>query len=127
MHGIRGGITGGGRRCRELLRLQAIGPAGDLFAELEAAHHRLRDLFALGEDEAVHTLPLSVLVLAARTEEASRGQQIDLANDQADAQFPPVGSPVRRRSAFGARRRPAPGALPGEVAVVSAMAHPEGV
>ena len=57
----------------ELLRLQVPdGPTGDLLAELEAAHHRLRDLFDLGEDGAVHTLALSVLVLAARTEEAIR-------------------------------------------------------
>ena len=57
----------------ELLRLQlSDGPSGDLLAELEAAHHRLRDLFDLGEDGAVHTLALSVLVLVARTEEAIR-------------------------------------------------------
>ena len=48
------------------------GPSGDLLAELGAAHHRLRDLFDLGEDGAVHTSALSVLVLAARTEEAFR-------------------------------------------------------
>ena len=57
----------------ELLRLQVPdGPTGDLLAELEAAHHRLRDLFDLGEDPAVHTVALSVLVLAARTTEAMR-------------------------------------------------------
>ena len=57
----------------ELLRRQVPdGQTGDLLAELEAAHHRLRDLFDLGEDGAVHTLALSVLVLAARTEEAIR-------------------------------------------------------
>ena len=57
----------------ELLRLQVPeGPTGDLLAELEVAHHRLRDLFDLGEDPAVHTLALSVLVLAARTTEAIR-------------------------------------------------------
>ena len=57
----------------DLLRLQVPdGPAGDLLAELEAAHHRLRDLFDLGEDAAVHTLALSVLVLAARATEAIR-------------------------------------------------------
>jgi hypothetical protein len=48
------------------------GPTGDLLAELEAAHHRLRDLFDLGEDAAIHTLALSVLVLAARATDAIR-------------------------------------------------------
>jgi len=57
----------------ELLHLQVPdGPTGDLLAELEAAHHSLRELFDLGEDPAVHTLGLSVLVLAARTTEAIR-------------------------------------------------------
>ena len=57
----------------ELLRLQVPdGPSGALLAELEAAHHRLRHQFDLGEDGAVHTLALGVLVLAARTEEAIR-------------------------------------------------------
>ena len=57
----------------ELLLVQVPdGPTGDLLVELEAAHHRLRDLFDLGEDGAVHTLALSVLVLAARTEDAIR-------------------------------------------------------
>jgi len=48
------------------------GPTGDLLAELEAAHHRLRDLFDLGEDAAVHALALSVLVLVDRTTDAIR-------------------------------------------------------
>jgi hypothetical protein len=57
----------------EFLRLQAPeGPTGDLLAELEAAHHRLRDLFDVGQDATVHALALSVLVLAARTTEAIR-------------------------------------------------------
>jgi hypothetical protein len=57
----------------ELLRLQVPdGPTGDLLAELEATHHRLRELLDLGEDPAVHTLALSVLVLAARATEAIR-------------------------------------------------------
>jgi len=37
-----------------------------LFEELEAAHHRLRDLFAESEDAAVYGLALSILVLADR-------------------------------------------------------------
>jgi hypothetical protein len=57
----------------ELLRLQVPdGPTRDLLTELEAAHHRLRVLFDLGEDTAVHALALSILVLAARTTEAIR-------------------------------------------------------
>jgi len=44
----------------------------ELFAELEAAHDRLRDLFALEEDAAVHALALSILVLADRTGEQLR-------------------------------------------------------
>ncbi len=57
----------------ELPRLQLPdGQTGDLLAELEAAHRRLRGLFDLGEDPAVHTVALSVLVLAARTTEAIR-------------------------------------------------------
>jgi hypothetical protein len=57
----------------ELVRDQLLdGPTGDLFTELEAAHHRLRDLFDLGEDTAVHALALSVLVLVDRTTDAIR-------------------------------------------------------
>ena len=57
----------------ELLRLQVPeGPAGDPLAELETAHHRLRDLFDLGEDAAFYDLALSILVLADRTTEAIR-------------------------------------------------------
>ena len=57
----------------ELVRDQLLdGPTGDLFAELEVAHHRLRDLFDLGEDTAVHALALSVLVLVDRTTDAIR-------------------------------------------------------
>ena len=60
----------------ELLRLQVPGgPTGDLLAELEAAHHRLRDLFDLGEDAAIQTLALSVLVLAARATEVIRADR----------------------------------------------------
>ena len=44
----------------------------DLFDELEAAHHRLRALFDLGEDTPVHALALSVLVLAERTTRANQ-------------------------------------------------------
>ena len=51
------------------------GRASELLAELEAAHHRLRDLFDLGEDAAVHALALSVLVLADRTDEAIREER----------------------------------------------------
>ena len=57
----------------ELVRDQLLdGPTGDLLAELEAAHHRLRHLFDLGEDIAVHALALSVLVLVDRTTHAIR-------------------------------------------------------
>jgi len=57
----------------ELVRDQLLdGPASDLLAELEAAHHRLRDLFDLREDVAVHALALSVLVLVDRTANAIR-------------------------------------------------------
>jgi hypothetical protein len=48
------------------------GPIRDLFVELEAAHHQLRDLFDDGDDAAVHALALSVLVLADRTTDAIR-------------------------------------------------------
>ena len=51
------------------------GPARELLAELEAAHHRLRDHFEHCEDVAVHTLALSVLVLADRTGEAIREER----------------------------------------------------
>lgn len=39
----------------------------DLFFELQTAHRRLRALFADGQDAAVHSMALSVLVLAERT------------------------------------------------------------
>lgn len=42
----------------------------DLFAELQAAHCRLRNLFANGQDAAVHGVALSVPVLAERTNDA---------------------------------------------------------
>ncbi len=48
------------------------GSTRELLDELEAAHHRLRALFDLGEDADVHALGLSVLVLAERTTEAYR-------------------------------------------------------
>ncbi len=41
--------------------------ARELLTELESAHHRLRDLFADGQDDAMHALPLSIVVLADRT------------------------------------------------------------
>ncbi len=46
------------------------GPACDLLAELETAHDRLRNLFANGQDAAVHGVALSILVLAERTTDA---------------------------------------------------------
>ena len=51
------------------------GLARELLAELEAAHHRLRDHFDHGEDAAVHALALSVLVLADQTGEAIREER----------------------------------------------------
>jgi hypothetical protein len=48
------------------------GPTRDLFVELEAALHQLRNLFDDGDDAAVHALALSVLVLADRTTVAIR-------------------------------------------------------
>jgi len=48
------------------------GSARDLLLELETAHDRLRILFDLGQDTAVHALGLSVLVLADRTAGAIR-------------------------------------------------------
>ena len=48
------------------------GLARELLAELEAAHHRLRDHFDQGEDVTLHALALSVLVLADQTGEAIR-------------------------------------------------------
>ena len=46
--------------------------AQELFGELEAAHDRLRDLFAQEEDAAVLALALSILVLVDRTGEQLR-------------------------------------------------------
>lgn len=43
----------------------------ELLAELEAAHDRLRRLFAAGADEDVCCLALSILVLADRLAEVS--------------------------------------------------------
>ena len=51
------------------------GLARELLAELEAAHHRLRDRFDHGEDAAVHALALRVLVLADQTGEAIREER----------------------------------------------------
>ena len=48
----------------------AGGRAHDLFVELEAAHARLRVLFAAGHDDAVCALAQNVLELAKRTEDA---------------------------------------------------------
>jgi len=48
------------------------GSTRELLDELEAAHHRLRALFDLGEDADVNALGLSVLVLAERTTEEFR-------------------------------------------------------
>jgi len=53
----------------------ADGPTGDLLAELEASRHRLREPFDLEEDSDVHALALRVLVPAARTTEAIRGDR----------------------------------------------------
>ena len=54
------------------MRQRPGGPCGDLLGELEAAHHRLRYQFDLGDDGAVHALALLVLVLAAWATEAIR-------------------------------------------------------
>ena len=51
------------------------GLARELLAELEAAHHRLRDHFERSEDATVHTLAVSVLVLADKTGEAIREER----------------------------------------------------
>jgi hypothetical protein len=48
------------------------GSTRELLDDLEAAHHRLRVLFDLGEDADVYDLGLSVLMLAERTTEAYR-------------------------------------------------------
>jgi hypothetical protein len=46
------------------------GPVLELLAELESAHQLLRDLFDDGDDAGVHTVALTILVLADRTTDA---------------------------------------------------------
>jgi hypothetical protein len=48
------------------------GEARELLGELEAAHRRLCDLFDDGQIEPVHTLALSILLLADLTTDAVR-------------------------------------------------------
>jgi hypothetical protein len=54
----------------ELVGDRASESTRELLVELEAAHDRLRAAFDLGRDDIVHTLGLSVLVLAERTKRA---------------------------------------------------------
>ena len=70
MHGLRHRVHRGLELAELMTQAQAGGPALDLFVELEAAHARLRVLFAEEHDDAVRALAQNVLELAKRTEDA---------------------------------------------------------